>query len=136
MVRAFVTAGDLKQALRIIESQLAKAPNEAELLLLKGDVLLESGQSEKATSAYMATHELMPDDQEPFLRMAEMHESAGRLEQAAEFYNKAIQLVSTDPLPYLMRSSLMSRMGREREAESDRMTAAALRRQRGAIEQR
>ncbi len=131
-VNAIAGTGDIAEALHVLERLLlTKDDAEIDLLLLKGDLYHKLGESEKAIDIYLQVLQMVPDDFEPLLRVAELNEENSKFTNALKYYTKAINLLPAEPLLYMQRASLLRRLGREDEADADEKLARILRRQRG-----
>ena len=131
-VNAIAATGDTSEALHILDQLISKRDEvEIDLLLLKGDLYHTQNKSSKAIDLYLQVLEMIPDDFEPLLRIAELKEESHEFDLALKYYTKAINLLPAEPLLYLHRASLLRRLARITEAEADEKLARVLRRQRG-----
>ncbi len=70
-LRAVAAAGDPAEALHLLDNILERT-QEADFVLLKGDLLHECGRHAEARAVYNKILQRSPDDQEPLLRLAEL----------------------------------------------------------------
>lgn len=131
-VNAVAATGDISEALHILNGQMKKRDEiEIDLILLKGDLYHKLGKNDKAIEIYNQALEMIPDDFEPLLRIAELKEESEEFDLALKYYTKAINLLPAESLLYLHRASLLRRLGKDEDADADEKLARLLRRQRG-----
>ena len=130
-IRSIGDAGDPVTALKLLEREVERHPDNYGLQLLKGDLLFEAMRPDAAQACYRGIVEQVPNEMEPHLRLAEFYERRSEWDAALSEYDSAMRLEPSDPFPRLMRAALLSRMGKENEAERERAAASDLRRSRG-----
>ncbi len=130
-IRSIGDAGDPVTALRLLDRELGRHPDQPNLMLLKGDLLAEARCHDAARDCYAEIIAQSPNEMEPHLRLAEFYENRTEYDAALAEYDIALRLEPGDPFPRLMRAALLERMGKQREAECERAAASGLRRLRG-----
>ena len=131
-INAVANTGDVAEALHILERILKKKDDLiTDLLLLKGDLYIKLSREQEALNTYFNVLEMIPDDFEPLLRIAELYKEKKQYKEALEYYSKAIDLLPAESMPYLHRAALLRKLNRNEEADKDERLAILLRRQRG-----
>ncbi len=131
-VNAVAATGEIAEAQHILERIISKRDEiETDLLLLKGDLYSQLEMHNDAIDIYLQVLDMVPDDFEPLLRIAELKEESEEFDIALEYYTKAINLLPAEPILYLHRASLLRRLDQESRAQADEKLAKILRRQRG-----
>jgi Flp pilus assembly protein TadD len=82
-------SGDFEHALETIDSSIALRGDVGKSYLLKGRILLETGQTDKALAAFAHGSELDPNDAELHYYRGIAFERVGRLEEALSHYHAA-----------------------------------------------
>ncbi len=126
-IRSVADAGDVTTALRLLDRELTLHPGVSNLLLLRGDLLLEAMLPDEAEASYRNVVELAPNDLEPHLRLAEFYEHDHEWQAALAEYDLALRIDPHDQPTRLMRAALLEKMGRHREAKTEREDASAMR---------
>lgn len=81
---ALLAAGDLSEAERTVEEGLARAPGDARLVELQGDVLARGGRSAAAMARWSEALRLDPENLSPRYSTVFALQREGRLEEAAD----------------------------------------------------
>ena len=89
--RQLLSAGRLKEALSVTDSFLAKQPNDAHMMFMKGLILTEQSQSAKAIAIFSKLTEKYPALPEPYNNLAVLYASSGQYDKARESLEKAIR---------------------------------------------
>jgi tetratricopeptide (TPR) repeat protein len=94
----------------------AEAPGQAELLLGKGQALLNLQQAEEALACFQEVIALEPNNAEAFVRKGSALEKLGRLDEAIDCYDRAITVDHSLTMAYLCKGGVFSRQERYGEA--------------------
>jgi cytochrome c-type biogenesis protein CcmH/NrfG len=90
LAAAYLAGHEYHKARRAIESALALAPNDAQLIENRGDVRAGSGDPEGALADWRHSRELDPENLSPLYSSAFLLEREGRLEDAMEAWRSII----------------------------------------------
>lgn len=116
-VRKYAEAQDWTNALRIVEDELARSPQDVNVRAWHARVLTWSGHLEEAKREYSEIARMTPNAPDNWLGLASVYLRMGRLEEALRALDRAIEL---DP----GRADLHSARGRALRAIGDRSQAA------------
>jgi Flp pilus assembly protein TadD len=100
-----------------VEGEIQKAPERAELRLIRGNLLVRNGQYDPAIQIFQEVAAKYPKSAEMQLRVGEAYRRKGDLPKAIESFNKAKELSPNDPQPYLTLAVLLDMVGRGQEAQ-------------------
>ena len=89
--RVLVRSGKLGEALNVADNYLAKNPNDAHMLFLKGLILTQQDQNAKAISVFTKLTESYPALPEPYNNLAVLYASAGQYDKARSALEMAIR---------------------------------------------
>ncbi len=125
--RALHQAGRHAEALAEIEALLRSRPDEAEALVLRGDILVDTGRLEEAVGSYDRALAIAPDHPHAHdyrgIALAQM----GRLEDAGESFARAVAIDPDNANALNNLSLLLTMQGRGEEALAQLDRAIALR---------
>ena len=104
--RAFLTRGDVPQA--IVEAQQARSmdPSNVDALAVLSDALLAARQFDRAADGYRAYLGARPADAAATLNLGIALAESGRVQEAASVLQRASELMPRDPRPYKNLASL------------------------------
>ncbi|HXH26037.1 MAG TPA: tetratricopeptide repeat protein [Vicinamibacterales bacterium] len=108
---AALRAGDVDEALRLLEGASSAAPGEAEVHRLIGLALFADGQTERSVVHLRTAVSLAPWDDRVHARLADVLVASNRLEEAQDALLRAIEAVPESP-------GLRYRLARVYEAQS------------------
>jgi len=84
--------GDLEQAKIVLEAAQQAKPDDMRILSRLGYVARGSGDIEGAIAAYTRVTELVSDNAEAWLALADLHAEAGRLAESEAAYAKVVEI--------------------------------------------
>jgi Flp pilus assembly protein TadD len=90
-VRARMARGELPAALQRVDAALAARPGDAQLLFLRGVVLMDLGRDDAALEAFRSLHQSYPELPEPLNNIGLLQARAGQLEAAQQSLQNALR---------------------------------------------
>lgn len=113
-------AGELDEAYKIVDAQLAKDPNEPLALLICSHILEKAKKSPIAYSIAKRVSELRPERPEGWINLGRCADNLWRLEEAIACYKKALELCDATKQKLLILTNLAAALmqdARYEEAE-------------------
>jgi len=104
--RAFLTKGDVTQAIVQLQQARSMDPSNVDALAVLSDALLAAGQFERAADGYRAYVALRPADATATLNLGTALAESGRVREAAAAFERARDLDPRDPRAYNNLASL------------------------------
>ena len=122
--------GDLELALSEVESALAHAPGNGELLILRGVVLQMAGRSDEAEQDFTAVRQTIESPETFYSTRAQAYLMAGAADRALEDTERMLELNPESALAYFQMGNVNATLGNLLEAnrnyeEASRLAAAA-----------
>jgi tetratricopeptide (TPR) repeat protein len=105
------------QALRRVQDQIARVPNNSNMYLLLGQAELQNSQRAQAQSAFQKAVDLDTNNVSAYLLLARAQADQGSLDQAVANYQQAIQRNPHDLRTYVFLGSLYETRGDWQKAE-------------------
>lgn len=109
--------GDLDKALKTIDKSIALNPGVAKSHVLRGRILIEKGEIERAQQALNTALELDAVNVDAHYFLGIVHERFRMDEQALSFYQKASELEPSNPQYTLAAAEMLVNLSRIDEAE-------------------
>ncbi len=116
MARCYLKIGEKAKALRCYDKILSAAPKHAEVLILKGDLLLSQHRFDDAYRQYLKASALKKDAAFLHHRMAEITSQQNKLDKAVWHYLKAIEINPQNENYYHSIGQLYIRLGEKKKA--------------------
>jgi len=104
--RAFLTKGDVTQAIVQLQQARSMDPSNVDALAVLSDALLAAGQFDRAADGYRAYVALRPADATATLNLGTALAKSGRVREAAAAFERARDLDPRDPRAYNNLASL------------------------------
>lgn len=109
-----------EEAMACLDQSLALAPNTADAMLLKTQLLIAGGDAEGAFAQAAAYIAAFPDDTSVYYTMGDLFGASGAFEQAARAYTLYLEKTAVpEALAYQLRGQYYLQTGRYQEAEAD-----------------
>jgi len=120
--------GSFKEAAVVVESAIARFPEDADLLYLAGNLALHDGRAGEAVAAYRHVLSLNPAHPEAHYNGGLALESLGRHAEALESFERAVALRPDYPVAQIKRAEGLFRAQRSTEAieACDKLRAAGI----------
>jgi tetratricopeptide (TPR) repeat protein len=118
-VRRSAEMQDWNTALRIVESEIARAPHDLDLRAWRARVLMWSGRLTQAEQEYRAILALVPDDPDDWMGLANVYSREGRNDIALQAIDHALQLDPGRSDLHAVRGRTLVALNRGREAKSE-----------------
>lgn len=123
---AAMSQGEPRQAITILGKAIARAPQRADLFLLRSRAYDASGNYAAALKDSSTAIDLAPQEAEGYLSRARVHVSMNREQLALADATRAIELAPNEPDGYYVRADIYDSMGRKAEAQADEQRADQL----------
>lgn len=111
IVQVYAQTGQRAAAHAFLDDILAREPENAEALRLRGALLQLDGETKKAEDAFQAAIKANPQDAAAYLALANLHQSGGRAEEAEAVLEKGLAALPDDPLLLLNHADLLNMKG-------------------------
>lgn len=109
--------GDLDKALKTVDRSIALNPRVPKSHVLRGRILLEKGEVEKAKDSLTQALEFDSTNVDAHYYLGIVHERFSMHAKALEFYQKAAELDPTNPQYVLAAAEMLVNLGRIDDAE-------------------
>ena len=120
------SGGKFLQAAEHFAAALARAPDHAVALRLRGLALVRSGEVAQALPLLARARRLAPNDPLVFLHYGIGLREAGQLARAAAMFRRAIGMSPKDPVPWINFSSTILALGHPQAARAAARRALAI----------
>ena len=111
IVQVYVQNGQRDAAQAFVDDILAREPQNAEALRLKGGLLQIEGQEAQAINSMQAAIKADPKDPASYLALAALHRAAGRPEAAEAAIDAGLAAVPDNPLLLLSHADQLNQKG-------------------------
>jgi tetratricopeptide (TPR) repeat protein len=111
IVQVYTQTGQRAAAHAFLDDILARDPQNAEALRLRGALLQLDGEDEEAARALRAAIAADPADPAAYLALAALHQAAGRADEAAAATAEGLAAAPDDPLLLLSHADQLNRHG-------------------------
>lgn len=118
-VRKRAEAQDWNAALRIVDSKIARAPQDMDVRRWRARVLSWSGRLAEAEKEYLKILEVSCDDPDNWMGLASVYSREGRVEDALRALDRAVQLDPKRADLRAARGRALRAIGRRAEAGAD-----------------
>lgn len=125
-VKERVSAHDLAAALKIVDAELAAAPNDSDALGWRAQLLAWTGHRAEAEEAFCRALELSPRDADYMLGLATLEARDGQNADALELLDKALEIPPRRADVYNERGRVLAALQRRKEAREDFVVAQTL----------
>jgi tetratricopeptide (TPR) repeat protein len=116
-VETMLQQGQGPTAVKLIEAELAKAPERNDVRNALANTAVRVGNYERALPEFLKLLAANPKDPSVVLRLAEVYKFMGDDANAAKYYKQAQQILPTDPIAPLQLAMLLERQGKTIEAK-------------------
>ncbi|MEM1071326.1 MAG: tetratricopeptide repeat protein [Planctomycetota bacterium] len=110
--------GDLDRALEKVNTSIAMNPSVAKSHVLKGRVLLEQGELERARQSLLRAEVISPNNDEAHYYLGVVNERLAKREDALARYMKSVELSPDEALYVVAAAELMIDLDRADEAQA------------------
>jgi Tfp pilus assembly protein PilF len=128
----FAQQGDLDQALVEVDKGLELAPDDPELLLLRGTILAARGQNEEAENLFRQVEQLVANEESFRLLRGQQYLTIGQPEPALADAEAVIGLNPKSADGYILQGFALEALNRPQEAYQAYQTASDLANESGA----
>ncbi len=118
MAKQQYLAGEFTKAIKTVDSAIALNPEVEKSHTLRGRILIEEGQLEKALASLMEAHRLNPKAVEPNYYLGIVMERFNRPNEALEYYGAAMAIDPSDAQYVVASCEMLIQLGRMDEARS------------------
>jgi tetratricopeptide (TPR) repeat protein len=125
-VQKRVAAHDLAGALKIVDAELAAAPNDSDAIGWRAQLLAWTGHRVEAEAAFRRALELSPRDGDYLLGLATLEAQDGHDADALALLDKALEIPPPRADVYNERGRVLAALERRKEARADFLKAQAL----------
>lgn len=119
IARAHYGEGNKEKAIELLRAATAADPENAEVKMLLGNLLMEAGKSEEARTLMGAIDEAKVTDPVVFLNMGIGLINSGKQAEAIPWFDKAIARFPEKPDAYYYRGLAQLGLGKQAEAKAD-----------------
>lgn len=106
-LEGLIAKRDFKKAINLLNTELSKTPNDAELLSLLGNIMFELNEIEDAMECYYSAALLKPDDASILANLIETSKNIEKYDLLEKFLKKMIELnPDIAEYPYIMAECL------------------------------
>ncbi|MEM8757254.1 MAG: tetratricopeptide repeat protein [Planctomycetota bacterium] len=112
------SVGDLDRALEKVENSLGMNPSVAKSHVLRGRILLEQGELEKARISLLRAEVINPDFVDAHYYLAVVNERLAKKDEALARYLRAVELAPDQALYAVAAAELMIDLDRSHDAEA------------------
>ena len=126
LVKKRVAAHDLAGAQKIVDAELAAAPNDSDALGWRARLLAWKGHRAEAEAAFRRALELSPRDGDYLLGLATLEAQDGHDPDALALLDKALQIPPPRADVYAERGRVLAALERRKEARENFLKAQAL----------
>jgi len=125
-VRKYAEAKDWDSAMRVVEQEIALAPQDMDVRAWRARVLAWSGKLPDAEKEYLEILKISRTDPDNWLGLANVYLRQGRLPQALQAINAAEELDPKRPDIHATRARVLRAAGKTNEAKSEFQSALGL----------
>jgi tetratricopeptide (TPR) repeat protein len=125
-VRKYAEAKDWDSAMRVVEQEIARAPQDMDVRAWRARVLAWSGKLLEAEKEYREILKLSRTDPDNWLGLANVCIREGKLQEAPKAINAAEQLVPKRPDIHAARARILRAAGKTNNAQSEFRSALQL----------
>jgi tetratricopeptide (TPR) repeat protein len=125
-VRKYAEAKDWDSAMRVVEQEIARAPQDMDVRAWRARVLAWSGRLPEAEKEYREILEVSRTDPDNWLGLANVCLREGKLPEALQAINTAEELDPKRPDLHASRARILRAEGKANEAESEFQSALRL----------
>lgn len=118
-VRKYSEAGDWNSAMRIVDREIARAPQDADAHAWRARVLSWSGRLAEGEKEYLEALRLSPSDPDHWLGIASVYLREGRTEEALRALSTAVELDPKRADLHLARARALRARGERSEARTE-----------------
>lgn len=90
-IKQAIQAGQLEQALKILQQERQNAPKDVQLRFLEGVIQAQQGQTDKAIDTFKKLTESNPELSEAYNNLGVLYAAKGKLEESRTHLEKALQ---------------------------------------------
>ncbi|PUE06894.1 hypothetical protein B9Z51_13295 [Limnohabitans sp. T6-5] len=90
-IKQAIQAGQLDQALKLVQQERQAHPQEVQFQFMEGVVLAQQGQTDKAIETFKKITDSHPDLSEAYNNLGVLYAAKGRLEESRSYLEKALQ---------------------------------------------
>src|SRR5437763_13124675 len=125
-VRAYVEAKDWYSAMRLVEQEIARAPQDMDVRAWRARVLAWSGKLPEAEKEYLAILQVSRTDPDNWMGLADVYLRQGNIREALQAINVAEELDPKRPDIHAARARALRVAGQRNEARSEFQAALRL----------
>lgn len=125
-VRKYAEAKDWNSAMRIVERQIARAPEDLDIRAWRARVLAWSGKLPEAEKEYLAILKISRRDPDNWMGLAGVYLREGKIPEAQQAINAAEELDPKRPDIHAARARVLRAAGERKEAQSEFQSALRL----------
>jgi tetratricopeptide (TPR) repeat protein len=125
-VRNYCDASDWPSAMRLLEQQIARAPDDLDLKAWRARVLAWSGNLAEARQEYLAILKLSPNDPDNWAGLASVYAREGKKEDALRALDTALRLDPKRADLHAARARALRALGKRSEARAEFQKALTL----------
>lgn len=89
-IKQAIQAGQLEQALKLLQQERQVAPKDVQLRFLEGVIQAQQGQTDKAIETFKKLTETTPEMSEAYNNLGVLYASKGKLEESRTHFEKAL----------------------------------------------
>lgn len=118
ITECYQSLGQYDAALATINELLQQDPDDSDWIMIKANVLGDSGDHEGAIEGFSKVIERLPDQFTSYYNRGFHESKIGRIDDAIEDFDMAIMLCPTHTLSHLGRADMLQQKGQTEEAEA------------------
>lgn len=125
-VRTLAEAKDWQSAMRIVDDEIARAPQDMDVRAWRARLLLWSGHLTEAENEYLEILKVSKTDPDDWMGLASVYLREGKIQQAQRAINTAEDLDPKRADVHVARARILRAAGQRNEAQSEFRTALSL----------
>jgi tetratricopeptide (TPR) repeat protein len=118
-VRKYAEAKDWDSALRVLQQEIARAPQDMDLRAWRARVLAWSGKFPEAETEYREILKVSSKDPDNWMGLASVYLREGKISEARQAINAAEELDPKRPDIHAARARILRAAGQQKEAQSE-----------------
>lgn len=125
-VRRYAEMQDWNSAMRLVESEIAKSPQDMDVRAWRARILTWSGRLDEAKQEYIHILAAVPNDPDNWMGLAAVYSRQNRFQDALQELDRAITLDSKRADLHLARGRVLRALNKGPDAKAEFETALAL----------
>lgn len=117
-IKQAIQAGQLEQALKILQQERQNAPKDVQLRFLEGVIQAQQGQTDKAIDTFKKLTESNPELSEAYNNLGVLYAAKGKLEESRAHLEKALQTHPSYAAAHRNLSDVQSQLAKQTYAKA------------------